>query len=52
MEGKYVLEVCNPRGVRESKIAGLTAPRIPTIEGKKVAVLYALSKTLTRKNGE
>jgi len=46
MEGKYVLEVCNPRGVRESKIQGLTAPRLPCIEGKKIAIVGALPESI------
>ncbi len=46
MEGKYVLEVMNPRGVRKNKIQGLTAPRIPTIEGKKIAVIYTLPESI------
>lgn len=45
MEGKYVLEVRNPRGVRESKIQGLTARRITSIEGKKIAIFYALPES-------
>ena len=45
MEGKYVLEVCNPRGERKHQIKGLSAPRIPTIEGKKIAVFYALPES-------
>ena len=46
MDGKYVLEVCNPRGVRKEKMQGLTAPRIPTIEGKKIAVIYTLPESV------
>lgn len=46
MEGKYVLEVCNPRGVRESKIQGLTAPRLKSLDGKKIAILGALPESI------
>ena len=46
MEGKYVLKVRNPRGVRKEKIQGLTAPRIPTIEGKRIAVMYTLPESI------
>jgi hypothetical protein len=46
MERKYVLEVCNPRGVRETEIQGLTAPRIPSIEGKKIAIIGALPESI------
>ncbi len=46
MEGKYVLEVMNPRGERKNKVQGLTAPRIPTIEGKRIAVIYTLPESI------
>ncbi len=46
MADKYVLKVRNPRGVRKEKIQGLTAPRIPTIEGKKIAVIYTLPESI------
>lgn len=46
MKDKYVLEVCNPRGVRKEKMVGLTAPRIPTIEGKRIAVIYTLPESI------
>lgn len=46
MEGKYVLEVCNPRGVRKEKVVGLTAPRLDTIEGKRIAVMYTLPESI------
>ena len=42
MEDKYVLKVRNPRGVRKEKIQGLTAPRISSIEGKRIAIMYTL----------
>jgi len=46
MEGKYVLEVCNPRAVRDAKIQGLTAPRLPTLEGKRIAIIGALPESI------
>ena len=46
MEDKYVLKVRNPRGVRKEKIQGLTAPRISSIEGKKIAIMYTLPESI------
>ena len=46
MAEKYVLEVLNPRGERKNKVQGLTAPRIPTIEGKKIAVIFTLPESV------
>lgn len=45
MKGKYALEVRNPRSVRESKIQGLTVPRIQSIEGKKIALFYTVPES-------
>ena len=46
MGDKYVLNVCNPRGVRKEKIQGMTAPRLSTIEGKKIAIIYTLPESI------
>ncbi len=46
MGDKYVLKVRNPRGIRKEKIQGLSAPRISSIEGKKIAVIFTLPESI------
>ncbi len=46
MADKYVLKVRNPRGERKEKIQGMTAPRLDTMDGKKIAIIFTLPESV------
>jgi hypothetical protein len=47
MKGNVLLEVLNPRSVREmNDVQGLTASRLTGIEGKRIAIMYCLPESV------